>query len=69
MIYDIIVDPDHRQAGIGGLLLRAILKALADRGTPRVMLHTATPNAVAQRLFAGVGFRSTMIEMTREWPG
>ena len=69
VIYDIIVDPGRRQEGIGGLLLQAILKALADRGAPRVVLHTATPNAVAQRLFAAVGFRSTMVEMTREWPG
>jgi ribosomal protein S18 acetylase RimI-like enzyme len=69
VIYDIIVDPDRRQEGIGGLLLQAILKALADRGAPRVVLHTATPNSVAQRLFAAVGFRSTMIEMTREWLG
>jgi len=69
VIYDIIVDPARRQEGIGGLLLQAILKALADRGAPRVVLHTATPNLVAQRLFAAVGFRSTMIEMTREWPG
>ena len=68
VIYDIIVDPERRQEGIGGMLLQAILKALADRGAPRVVLHTATPNAVAQRLFAAVGFRSTMIEMTREWP-
>jgi ribosomal protein S18 acetylase RimI-like enzyme len=69
VIYDIIVDPERRQEGIGGLLLQAILQALADRGAPRVVLHTATPNAVAQRLFAAVGFRPTMIEMTREWPG
>ena len=69
VIYDIIVDPDRRQEGIGGLLLQAILQALADHGAPRVVLHTATPNLVAQRLFAAVGFRSTMIEMTREWPG
>ena len=69
VIYDIIVDPERRQEGIGGLPLQAILQALADRGAPRVVLHTATPNLVAQRLFAAVGFRSTMIEMTREWPG
>jgi ribosomal protein S18 acetylase RimI-like enzyme len=69
VIYDIIVDPERRQEGIGGLLLQAILKALADRRAPRVVLFTATPNTVAQRLFAAVGFRSTMVEMTREWPG
>jgi len=29
-------------------------------------LSTAVKNEAAQRLFASVGFRSTMIEMTRE---
>jgi hypothetical protein len=27
---------------------------------------TASPNALAQRLFEGAGFRRTMVEMTRE---
>ena len=69
VIYDILVEPGHRRQGIGGLLLNAVLDALAARGAPRVVLSTATPNHVAQRLFAAAGFRSTMIEMTREWPG
>jgi hypothetical protein len=30
------------------------------------VLTTAAPNATAQRLFARLGFRATMIEMTRE---
>jgi ribosomal protein S18 acetylase RimI-like enzyme len=33
---------------------------------PRVLLMTAEQNASAQRLFARLGFRRTMIEMTRE---
>jgi ribosomal protein S18 acetylase RimI-like enzyme len=68
VLYDIIVDPARRQEGIGRALLQAMLKALADRGAPRVVLFTATPNEAAQRLFGAMGFRSTMIEMTREWP-
>jgi hypothetical protein len=35
---------------------------------PRVMLWTAEKNDYAQRLFARLGFRRTMIEMTRERP-
>jgi RimJ/RimL family protein N-acetyltransferase len=31
-----------------------------------VVLATAEQNEAAQRLFAGMGFRRTMIEMTRE---
>jgi RimJ/RimL family protein N-acetyltransferase len=41
---------------------------LQQRGAPRVLLWTAEPNAVAQRLFARLGFRRTMIEMTRDLP-
>jgi ribosomal protein S18 acetylase RimI-like enzyme len=68
VIYDIIVDPARRREGIGRQLLDATLAALAERGAPRVLLFTATPNHAAQQLFASLGFRSTMIEMTREWP-
>jgi ribosomal protein S18 acetylase RimI-like enzyme len=39
---------------------------LTERGTPRLVLHTATQNQTAQRLFARFGFRTTMLEMTRE---
>jgi len=39
---------------------------LEARGAPRVILWTAEKNAAAQRLFARLGFRRTMIEMTRE---
>jgi len=39
---------------------------LEARGAPRVVLSTAAGNEAAQRLFAGAGFRRTMVEMTRE---
>lgn len=65
-LYDIVVDPMHRGVGIGASLLNATLEALRARGAPRVVLSTATRNETAQRLFARAGFRSTMIEMTRE---
>jgi ribosomal protein S18 acetylase RimI-like enzyme len=64
--YDIVVDPVHRGAGVGKLLLDATLARLTSLGAPRVVLSTAEQNAVAQRLFARAGFRRTMIEMTRE---
>ena len=35
-------------------------------GAPRVVLWTADKNQGAQRLFTRLGFRRTMIEMTRE---
>jgi ribosomal protein S18 acetylase RimI-like enzyme len=69
VLYDIVVDPDHRAHGVGRLLLDATVAALAARGAPRVVLSTAERNEPAQRLFARAGFRRTMIEMTRELDG
>jgi ribosomal protein S18 acetylase RimI-like enzyme len=66
VLHDLVVDPDHRGAGIGRRLLDEALLALAARGAPRVVLSAAEGNAAAQRLFTGAGFRRTMVEMTRE---
>jgi ribosomal protein S18 acetylase RimI-like enzyme len=66
VLHDVVVDPVHRGRGMGRLLLHATLEFLRSRGAPRVVLSTAARNEAAQRLFAGVGFRRTMIEMTRE---
>lgn len=65
-LYDIVVDPAHRRGGVGRKLLDATLAFLKERGAPRVVLSTAQQNDAAQHLFAGAGFRRTMIEMTRE---
>ena len=66
VLHDVIVGPEHRGRGVGRLLLDAALECLSSRGVPRVVLSTAERNEAAQRLFAGMGFRRTMIEMTRE---
>ena len=65
-LHDVIVDPAFRRRGVGRLLLDATLAYLKSRGAPRVVLSTAVQNEPAQRLFASLGFRRTMIEMTRE---
>ena len=66
VLHDIVVDPKYRGQGIGRLLLDAMVKALEERGVPRIVLSTATQNETAQSLFRSAGFRPTMIEMTRE---
>ena len=66
VLHDVIVDPEHRGQGVGRLLIDAALGFFRSRGVPRVVLQTAEQNEAAQRLFASMGFRRTMIEMTIE---
>jgi ribosomal protein S18 acetylase RimI-like enzyme len=69
VLHDIIVDPEYRGRGVGRQLLEAALAFLESRGAPRVVLTSAARNDAALRLFARMGFRRTMIEMTRELDG
>ena len=65
-IHDVAVVESGRRLGIASALLDAAIRWLTERGAARVMLWTAEPNADAQRLFARLGFRRTMVEMTKE---
>jgi len=67
-LHDIFVDERARGRGVGEALVRAMKKELERRGAPRLVLLTATQNESAQRLFAKMGFRTTMLEMTAELP-
>ncbi|MDQ3264050.1 MAG: GNAT family N-acetyltransferase [Myxococcota bacterium] len=65
-LHDLWVDPTVRGQGAGALLANAIALRLRDLGAPRVVLMSAAKNERAQRLFARLGWRPTMVEMTRE---
>lgn len=65
-IHDIIVDDSARGRGVARQLVDAAAAWCRERGLPRIVLWTAERNDAAQRLFAKLGFRRTMIEMTRE---
>ena len=65
-IHDVVVHERGRGTGVASKLIEAAVEWLAGRGMPRVMLWTAQPNSDAQRLFERLGFRRTMVEMTRE---
>jgi ribosomal protein S18 acetylase RimI-like enzyme len=65
-IHDIVVDERGRRSGMASKLMERAVDWLRERGMPRVVLWTAERNDPAQRLFAALGFRRTMIEMTRE---
>jgi RimJ/RimL family protein N-acetyltransferase len=63
---DLMVDPAARGRGIGAALVQAMAEGLAARGAPRVVIQVASRNPDAQAVFARLGFRPTMLEMTRE---
>jgi ribosomal protein S18 acetylase RimI-like enzyme len=64
-LHDVAVDASCRRRGIGRQLVEAALQALEARGAARVVLMSAAQNAEAQALFEALGFRRTMVEMTR----
>lgn len=65
-IHDVAVREETRRAGIAAQLMQVAMDWLRERGAPRVILWTAAPNHAAQNLFRRLGFRETMLEMTRE---
>jgi ribosomal protein S18 acetylase RimI-like enzyme len=65
-IHDVAVAAEFRRSGMGTKLMEAAINWLRERGAPRVLLGTAAANRGAQALFHRLGFRDTMIEMTRE---
>lgn len=63
-LVDIYVMPEARRGGAGAMLARAFCAWARGRGAPLVVLSTMTQNKAAQALFASLGFRPTMVEMT-----
>ncbi len=65
-IHDVVVDERGRRMGTATALVQAAAEWMRSRGAPRVVLQSAEQNELAQRLFTRLGFRRTMVEMTRE---
>jgi GNAT superfamily N-acetyltransferase len=65
-IHDVAVIERGRRGGVATALIEAVLNWFRERQVPRVMLGAAEQNRDAQRLFARLGFRRTMVEMTKE---
>jgi GNAT superfamily N-acetyltransferase len=65
-IHDVVVAEEGQGLGAATALMETACEWLRSVGAPRVVLWTADQNEVAQRLFTRLGFRRTMIEMTRE---
>jgi ribosomal protein S18 acetylase RimI-like enzyme len=64
--HDIWVDEAARRSGAGTLLAEELTRRLLALGMPRVVLMVAARNEAGQKLFAKLGWRPTMVEMTRE---
>ena len=65
-VHDVVVAEEGRRLGLATALIEAACQWLRSIGAPRVVLWTADRNEGAQQLFTRLGFRRTMIEMTRE---
>jgi ribosomal protein S18 acetylase RimI-like enzyme len=65
-IHDVVVAPEAQRRGVANALVEAACEWFRSIGAPRVVLWTAEQNEGAQRLFSRLGFRRTMIEMTKE---
>lgn len=63
-VHDLYVDETARRRGAGRALMRAAIDWIRSQGRTQVVLLTKTRNEHAQRLFAALGFRPTMLEMT-----
>jgi len=64
VVQDVYVDEAARHLGAGRKLVRAAVDWIFSKGRSQVVLMTKTANEHAQHLFAALGFRPTMIEMT-----
>ena len=53
------VDPQYRQIGCGGRLLRALLQRAHQQGARQATLEVAADNAAALALYAAEGFMTT----------
>jgi len=64
-LHDVWVEEELRGTGVAERLVRSCLDDLVALGAPRLVLNTAHANERARRFFARLGFRPTMVEMTR----
>jgi ribosomal protein S18 acetylase RimI-like enzyme len=64
VVQDVYVDEAARRLGAGRELMGAAIAWIRSKGRPQVVLMTKSRNEHAHHLFATLGFRPTMIEMT-----
>jgi len=63
---DLWVEPRSRRGGVGRRLVDALAERFAARGEPRLVIQVAATNERALGAFDGMGFRRTVVELSRE---
>lgn len=64
VVQDLYVDESARHLGAGRELMNGAIAWIRSKGRSQVVLMTKSRNEHAHHLFARLGFRPTMIEMT-----
>ena len=64
-VYVLGIDPDAQGTGLGGALLAAGLRYLADRGCTEVILYVDDDNPGALQLYEHAGFRR--VDRSLQW--
>src|SRR5690349_25052459 len=65
-IHDLWVEEDYRNEGLGRQLVMRAIERFKEMGVRQVRLDTAAANDAARKLFAGCGFRVSVMEMLWE---
>lgn len=68
-LHEVFVDSAVRRLGVGKQLMLETFQWLEMHGAPRIILTSASKNTQAHQFFESLGFRYTMVEMTRERSG
>lgn len=64
-IHDVWVEPWARGAGVARALVEEVARRFEAMGVKQLRLHTGVFNEAARRVFAGAGFRPSVVEMLR----
>ncbi len=65
-LHDVFIADAVRRQGIARALVTAVIRRLEAMGAPLIVLRTMVQNDSARQLAQSLGFRPTMLEMTRE---
>jgi ribosomal protein S18 acetylase RimI-like enzyme len=67
-VEDVVVDASARRQGIGEALTRECLRLAAERGAPRVELHSGNHRPDAIRQYQRIGFKKVETNLFRYVP-